>query len=447
MAFLKGILATTVVASALLAAPALAQRLPPIISTAGDDPGFVDAGLGGFAPIDGRGYSISGSFTTLYDSNILRTGQGQQPRPGAQESDFRMTPVITARVGLPVGRQQLFAGASVGADIFAANGELNRIRFIGGGGINLRAGSRCTSTIGGNYSSRQLILTDVADTIPNAQETLSYGITANCQGPTGIGVGVTVRQSNTSNSAPGREGFNLNSLIISPNLSYSRPMLGTFTLSGSVNYVTYPNRFILTTEGQFLEDAVNIYSGRIGYQRNIGTRLNFGVGLSYFESSPQPDTILVEFGGLGIFFPTDRPSVSGLGYDASLTYTPSGRISATVNFGRNSTASPNVGALFQVVTLFGADINYTLGSSMRLGFGGTYTTRDYENSFVTVEQPLPRLQDKIGRVYGKLTYSPPRPWDVSLLLAYQTRASQPDIYSFNSFSAVLTLSFEFGRTS
>lgn len=447
MAFVKGILATALVAAALLSAPALAQRLPPVISTAGDDPGFVDAGLGGFAPIQGRGYSINASFSTLYDTNILRSGEGQQPRPGSSEADFRMTPVVTGRIGLPIGRQQLFAGASVGTDIFASNGDLNRVRFIVGGGLNLRAGSRCTSTIGSNFSSRQLLLSEVAEVIPNVQETLSYGITANCQSQTGLGFGVTVRQSSTSNSAPGRTGFDLNSLLISPNISYGRPSLGYFSIGGSINYVTYPERFIITTDGEFKEDAVHIISGRIGYQRAVGTRLNVTAGLSYFESAPQPNVILVEFSDLEVFFPTDRPAVSGLGYDASVTYTPSGRLSGTVNFSRNSTASANVGALFQVVTLFGADINYVLGRSMSMSFGATYTIRDYEDSFVTVEQPQPRTQDKIGRVYGQITYSPPRPWDVSLVLAYQNRISNPDIYSFNSFSALVTLSFEIGRTS
>jgi hypothetical protein len=447
MAFLKGILATGLVASALIAVPVQAQRAAPMIATAGDDPGFAEAGLTTLAAIDGRGYSLAADFVTMYDGNMLRIGDGQVLRPGQQKADVRMTPTVTGRIGVPIGRQQLFAGASVGGDVYANNGQLNSFRLIAGGGLNLRAGSRCTSTIAADYTSRQLLLSDVADTIPNVQDTFSYGISASCQAPAGLGAMITVRQINTGNSSAARTGFDLNSLVISPSLTYFRPALGSFSLFATINYVSYPNRFVLTPEGMVEEDAVNIFSTGINYSRTLGSRMSFGVGLNYFQSAPQPQTILAEDSDLEIFFPTDRPTVSGLGYNASLTYTPSGRLQGTLSASRNSTASPNVGAQFQIVTLFGADINYTLNRSIVLGFGGTYSIRDYENSFVTIDQPLPRAQDKISRVYGRISYSPPRPWNLSLLLAYQNRASLPEIYSFGSFSAVLSLSIDFQRTS
>lgn len=447
MEYFKGILATAAVASALLALPALAAPRPAIIATAGDDPGFVDTGLTSFDPIAGRGYSIDARLATLYDSNILRLGEGQTPRPGSEQADFRISPIVTGRIGVPIGRQQFFAGATIGADLYASNTQLNRPRFIAGGGLNLRAGTRCTSQIAANYSSRQMLLSDIADVIPNNQETLSYGFSANCQAPAGIGAGITVQKISTSNSAPSRVGFDVNSLLISPSISYARPALGTFSLSASLNYVTYPERFILTTEGQLQEDAVNIFSGRLGYQRQLGTRFNLTAGISYLQSTPQPNVILAEDAELEILFPTDRSTFSGMGYDASLQYTPSPRLSATLAFSRNTSASPNVGALYQVANLFGLDINYTLGSSFILGIGGTYSLRDYEDSFVTVDQPQPREQDRIGRVYGRITYSPPRPWSVSLLVAYQDRVSVPVIYSYDSFSALLSLSFQFGRQS
>jgi hypothetical protein len=447
MANIKGMLAKAVIVSCVAALPAYAAVRPPVISTAGDDPEFNNTGLTTIAPIDGRGYSLNAQFDTLYDSNMLRLGNGFALRPGTQRADVRMSPMVTGRVGVPIGRQQFFAGVLIGGDIFAANGQLNRHRIIAGGGLNLAAGRACTATIAADFASRNILLSDVAELIPNAQDTLGYGLSANCATSTGLGAGITVRQINTTNSAPSRIGFDVNSTLISPQISYGRPTLGQFSLTANLNYVTYPQRTILTTDGLIENDRVNIFSGRFGYQRMLGTRLSLTAGISYLQSSPQPNVILQEDSELGFFFPLERSSFSGMGYDASVSYTPSPRLSAIVAFSRNSSASPNVGALYQVNTRFGADINYQLGSSIRLGLGGSYLINDYEGSFTSPTETIPRSKDNIGRVYGRISYTPPRPWEVSLLLAYQSRVSDPAEFSFDSFSALLSLSFTFGRQS
>jgi hypothetical protein len=256
-----------------------------------------------------------------------------------------------------------------------------------------------------------------------------------------------LRRIDTGNSAPGRESFDVNSSIISPYISYSRPTLGSFSLTGSMNYVTYPQRYILTTEGVVENDGVNIFSTRFGYSRMLGTRISMEAGISYLQSAPQPQTIVAEDAELGIFFPLERSKFSGTGYDFSLSYTPGTRISTTVAFSRDAKASANVGALYQIQTAFGADVNYRLGASFLLGLGGTYTIREYVDSFVSPAEEVPRLQDNIGRVYGRVTYNPPKFYSVSLVLAYQNRSSDPVQYSFDSFSALLTVSLNFGRNS
>lgn len=447
MAFFNGIGAKAAVIALVASAPAFALVRPPVIETAGDDEGFSSTGLTSFAPIEGRGYTLKASLSTLYDGNILRIGDGFQPRPGAQRSDFRLTPLVTGNIGLPIGRQQFFAGASIGYDGYVANTDLNRTRFIAGGGFNFHAGSRCTATVASNYSSRQILVSQLSEQIPNNRTELSYGLSASCQLPSGLGAGVTLRRIETGNSAPGREAFNINSSLVSPYISYGRPTLGTFSLTANLNYVSYPNRTILDTNGMVQQDGANIFSGRFGYQRAIGSRLTLGAGISYLSSQPQPQVILAEDAELGILFPLNRPNFSGGGYDFTVTYTPSPRLGTTLAFSREATASPNVGALYQVVSAYGIDVNYQLGAAINVGLGGTYTIRDYSGSFVSPGELLPRLQDNISRVYGRLTYSPPRIYSVSMTLAYQNRNSDPVEYSFDSFSALLTISLKFGRDS
>jgi hypothetical protein len=381
---------------------------------------------------------------TLYDSNILRLGEGQIPRPDQQKADFRVSPVATATMSLPIGRQQFFAGAQAGADFFGANEQLNRARYALGGGLNVSAGSRCTGQVAANYSSRQFLLSEESEVIPNARNTLSYGASASCQSPAGLGVGVTLRQINNSNGAPGRVAFNVNSTLISPFISYGRPTLGTFSLTANLNYVTYPERQILTPDGEIKNDGANIFTGTLSYQRSLGSKLQLGAGISYLQSNPQPLTILAEDAELGILFPLDRTSFSGLGYNLSVNYTPGSRLSGSLYWSRQANASVAVGALFTVATAFGADINYQLGSSFTLGMGGTYTNRDYSASFSSPTEVVPRVSDDISRVYGRINFNPPKLYNVSFIVAYQNRVSNPVRYSFNSFSALLSIAFDFG---
>ncbi len=447
MAFIGRKAAGLILLTLAWAVPALAAPLPPVIDRAADDPNYADSGLVFFSPVVGRGYNLNASVVTLYDSNIIRLGDGQLPRPGAQKSDVRVSPVVSGNIGVPIGRQQFFVGALLGADFYGANTQLNRERYALGGGFNLSAGASCTGTVAANYTSRQIVVSDQSESVPNARTVLNYGLTAGCQSPAGLGAGVTLQRIDTGNSAAGREAFDVNSVIISPYLSYSRPTLGRFSLTANINYVTYPNRIILTPDGSLQEDGTNIFSARLGYQRTLGSRLQLTAGVSYLETNPQPQTILAEDAELGILFPLDRAKFSGMGYDLQVTYTPGSRLAGALYFARDVRASPNVGALYQVNTAYGLDINYQLGRAITLGMGGTYTIRDYAAGFGSPTEVVPRDKDNIGRVYGRITYATPRLFNISLLLAYQNRNSDPAIYSFDSFSAVLTISFDFGRNS
>lgn len=423
-------------------------------NAAGDDPGFANSGLTTVSPVDGRGYRLEANVRTLYDSNILRNGDGIAMRPGAVREDYRISPTVTGAIGFPIGRQQLFVGAEVGRDYYVNNTQLNRNRYAVGGGVNLRAGTRCTGTLAADFNSRLALFSELAELIPNVQERLTYGASAQCQGPIGIGFGGSVRRIQTRNDNPSRQQFDLDSTVFSPNISYALGNIGRFSLSGSLNQVNYLRRTVTAIDGSNIEDGVDILSGRFGYERQLGSRFSIALGLSYLESKPQPTTVLVPVGitsppaAPGIILgPTDRSTFSGLGYDGSISYRPSPRIAATFNAGRNVSASANVGAQYQVQSNFGLDLDYRLGSAITLGSGITYDKQSYFNSFLTPDERQRRVEDKITRVYGSVNYAPVKLYALSMLVAYQDRKSLPVDYSFNSFSVLLSLRVKIGRES
>ncbi len=439
---------TALAAVVIMASPAHAAP-----STAGDDAGFADAGLTTVAPVVGRGFFIRPSMRTRYDSNMLRLGDGFTPSNGGQRHDLQISPLVSASLGLPIGRQQVFVAGSLGRDIYVNNNQLNRNRYSLGAGVNIRAASRCTATAAVDLNSRQALITEVAELVPNLQETLSYGATALCQSPAGLGFGAAVRRIEFRNDAVARRPLDYNSLAFNGQLSYALGNIGRFSASGALTKIEYKNRPIILPGGNADTDALDILSGRFGFQREIGSRLSLNLGFSYLESRPVPKTVLQLSPAVppalpgAVLAPFSREKFSGLGYDGAIIYRPSSRLTATLQANRNVQASANVLAQYQVFTSIGGDLDYRLGSAISIGGGATFDKRKYFTGILLPNVTGRRVQDDISRVYGNIGYAPVKLYTLGLELSYQKRKSLPVEFSFDSFAAILSLRVNFGRES
>ena len=436
--------AASIVTLSIVTAPAMAAVSAP--STAGDDVASENRALGAVASVLGR-FRIDGTMNTLYDSNMLRVGDGIRLAPGTQKSDFRFSPGVTLSTALPFGRQQFFASGTLGRDIYANNTQLNRNRYAVDGGINWRLGTRCSGVADIDYESRQQLLSELSVVEPNKQNTFSYGASANCQANAGIGFGGSVRRIEVRNDSVARIPFDADSWVFSPQISYGSPNLGQFSISGSWTNADYPERPILTTDLALDTDGVKIVSGRFGYERGLGSRLQVKAGVSYIEVDPQPRDILVVVPAPPppLFAVQSREKSSNLGFDLAVVYRSGSRLSGTVSANRRATASVNVGAQYQLIQAYGLDIDYRMNQAISLGTGITYDQRDYRNSFISAQEPLLRLQDKITRVYGSINYAPVALYSVGFELSYQDRKSNPAEYSYDAVAALLRLRVSFGR--
>ena len=445
--------ALALVGTALAAVVIMASPAHAAPSTAGDDAGFADAGLTTVAPVVGRGFFIRPSMRTRYDSNMLRLGDGFTPSNGGQRHDLQISPLVSASLGLPIGRQQVFVAGSLGRDIYVNNNQLNRNRYSLGAGVNIRAASRCTATAAVDLNSRQALITEVAELVPNLQETLSYGATALCQSPAGLGFGAAVRRIEFRNDAVARRPLDYNSLAFNGQLSYALGNIGRFSASGALTKIEYKNRPIILPGGNADTDALDILSGRFGFQREIGSRLSLNLGFSYLESRPVPKTVLQLSPAVppalpgAVLAPFSREKFSGLGYDGAIIYRPSSRLTATLQANRNVQASANVLAQYQVFTSIGGDLDYRLGSAISIGGGATFDKRKYFNGILLPNVTGRRVQDDISRVYGNIGYAPVKLYTLGLELSYQKRKSLPVEFSFDSFAAILSLRVNFGRES
>lgn len=383
--------------------------------------------------IQGRAWRLSGRLNTLYDSNIIRRVDG--------EGAVRLSPLVSGGIGMPVGRQQLFFGALYGRDIVFTQERLNRGRNGVGGGVAWRAGSACSGVIGAERFERLSLMTEQAELVDNVQTAVTVAGSIGCQTPTGIGFGGSVEHRTLINSLDSRSPFDLRSTVYAPNISYGTPTLGQFSLTASFNSTTYPNRSIATSNG-IVDDGIRIMSGRIGYQRNFGTRLQLGLGASYLKTTPQPDNQLAVVDNQVVTVPRD--DFSGSGYDATISYQPSSRLTVGLQASRNVRVSPNVGALFIVRSDFGADLAYRMNPAMSLGAGARLTKSNYKESFST-DGEAARISDNTKRFYANFNYSPVKLYTVSLQVAHQLRRSDPEEFNFDSTSVRLTLVVNLGR--
>lgn len=382
-------------------------------------------GNGAKDAVAGRGFSLEGALSSLYDSNILR--DGGRFSQGRSRGDFLFTPTATLRAGLPFGRQQLFGTVIVGRDFYARNTDFDRTRLNIGGGLNLAAGPTCQGSLFAQYSEQQGRQLDLVNNIPNKQQDTVYQANAGCGRARGFGFGGGFTRLETGNGNPLYRLFDSQTSTFTANTRFNGGQIGTLTISGTYSDVSYPNRqgaVIATGRG----DGVKVYSGQVAYRRDIGPSISANLGVSYIDVRPKQTA--------GIFA---APGYSGPGFDVSLTYHPGVRLSGTLSATRNVTASSNVGASYAIDGSYALDLNYKLSSRLNAAVGGSINSRDYRGSFTSAIDPVARGNDTLHRGYASLSYSPTRLYSVDLTVAQQGRRSTPDDFNFDSTSASVTL--------
>ncbi len=435
----------TVAAMLGAAATADAQITQNPVSVAGDDIPIENGALSILGSVVG-GLRIDGRLSTLYDSNIFRIGEGF-PGQTREKADFRFSPAATLSYGTAVGRQDVYLSGTLGRDFYARNSDRNRNYYSANGGVNWRLGSRCSGDLSATYSNRQQLFSEQSLASPNVQESVSFGGSANCRTATGLGFGGAIRHNTSRNDSIDRQQFDTDSTSFSPQISYGTPVLGQFSLSGSLTQVTYPERLVFTSPTAREKDGVEILSGRFGYQRGLGGRLSTNFGVSYYDVKPQPRDILIPVAlapGVTVLVPQSRQTNSNLGFDAGISYNSGSRLTAELTARKSAQASLNVGAQYQVIQAIAGTVGYRINRAMNFSTGLSYTQRDYRNSFISVEEPERRVQDKISRVFAGVAYTPSSLYSVSGELSYQDRKSNPDTYSYNSVAAILRLRVGFG---
>jgi hypothetical protein len=419
--------------------PAAAQVInpnnqPPSVRDNDDGPIRAGAGLPGLAGFPGRGLHLGFSVVSRYESNVSR---------GAVADDgFRVRPQIDAGYGLNVGRQGVFVQGSLARDmIFGTDGLPNRNRYQLGAGVDYQL-SRCSGQAGASWQRSLAFQSDATAFGAFQQERTNFGLSATCR----LGAALSINGSVTRGIAETEVGFgtafNVNSWSYSAGLGFGSAAFGQLSLTASQTDSQMPGRLIVTPQGIF-DDGLRQRSVRLGYSRQLGSRINFALGASYLSTVPSTDTQVLLIDDVLQLVPRD--TFNGLGYDASLDFRLSPRIALQLTTGRSSFANPQVGARFTVSDNYAASVIFTPNPRYTFVAGYNRRNNDYRGGFSSQLDPFVRLSDKLDRIFLQASARLGQRLRLGLDVTHNQRRSNPALLNFSSTGVGLSLNFDLGR--
>jgi hypothetical protein len=417
---------------ALSGGPGLAQVLPPSAAPTGVqiDPGRVfgdDAEfLGGLDVLAGFGFNITAALQTEWSNNFARGDEDEPLRNGLESrSDWRFSPSVSVSAGRPIGRQQIFANASLGRDFYARNTLLDKNRIAIDGGVNWTLGTRCTGRVQGGWRKRGTQLATFEEVVPSTTERTTFFASAACRTAGGLAPSISYDRYNVKNrtdeDAPegvqDRSFSDVEAQGVNGSLGYSLGSRGQVGVQGNWRRFEYPNQFLDTgeTNGSTITGATFFANYR------VGTSITANGSLGFSKVSPESS--------LGEDF-------SGTVWNIGLNYSGP-RIGASISTGRNVNGSTGGSGNYRISRFLSANVSYR--ASERLSAAAGYAHGNSDNRGVS-EIPDTEIisNSKSNRFFVGADYRFNRILSFGVDLNHQRRSSEPSEFSYSATSILFS---------
>lgn len=375
-----------------------------------------------------RRINIGAATSVAYDDNVARSSPERAAARGISQDDIFFRPGLTVDVLVPLGRQSVTLVGDVGYTFYVENTRLNRERINLLGAAALRF-AQCDGGLNASFSRQQSDLEDLVfgpgldESIVNTQTTTTIGGSATCGSAVGLRPTGSVSYTRARNSGGRRGRTDFNSLTLSGGVSFSRPVLGTLTLSGSYTTTDYPER------DQFIGIANNgydVYAGTASLQRNIGARLSGTIQVGYSDVKPRDEGV---------------PGYSGLTWNVNLSARVSERLQVNGALGQAVQASNLISSSFFINKTASLDASYFFGDRLIFSPGISWRERDIRGETGVLGPVLGG--DKTSTIHADLSYRQSDRLSFGLILAHVRRDAEAEFYDYTSNRATISARLSF----
>ena len=365
--------------------------------------------------------------TGTYDSNVSRSSPAIATLRNLQLKDYLFTPGASLSYTQPFGRQVAYISADGGYTFYKRNTQLNSVRGSVNGGVLTTVGI-CKQAIVAGYRVAQNELSNIdVGKVNNLQEATNLGLGLQCATPQGLGGQVFAQRTDTFNSVKIRRDSDTTTEMLSTQLQYGRPSLGTFSLGFSYAGVEFPNRI---TPGRPVGDGFFTQGYSLGYQRQFGKRLSVtGTGARTFLKR--------EFAPTGV-----DQSFSSNTYSLDATSGLGSRIDFSAHLARAITPSQQLGKTYDKSTQKALIANYRPGRT--LSFSAGVSRQNIDSNLDTAVQIGPVVTSaRTDSVFGSMTYSPNKTWSLVLNVRQEDRKANLPDFNYTSTRVGLTAQASF----
>jgi len=354
----------------------------------------------------------------VYDSNVF---QLNETRFSGDRSDTIVSPAIGVSFDRTIGRNNLSVTADLGYEFHRRFKSLDQADVSVSGRGSLGVTALCAVSPSGTWTVQQN--NPGTGAVKNSQAAQNYSATLSCQRPFGLFPSITASYQSTTNSQELLSLFDQHTASVSGGIGYALPAVGTLLISVGTTSIRQPNR--RSVDGA--ADGSDVFNLGASFDRAVAPRLSFSVGARYLSVDPLRAT---------------TQDYVGAGYNASVNYHPSPRVSLVASASRDVSGTGDVAVSYVLASNYGltGTVNLSQLTSFNLAAQRFHRTYRGENPIFF---PVARGSESGASLTGSLSHTLAHRVQLSAFATYTNLDARSDYYDYKRFQMGLSAGARF----
>ena len=354
-------------------------------------------------------FAVAPRVGVLYDSNVF---QLNDDRFSGDRSDTVLSPAIDLSFNRTIGRNSLAVNADLAYDLHRRFKALDQFNIAASGRGTLAVSAFCVASPTGSVSVQQNNRSGNGAT-KNSQANQVYAATLSCRRPFGLYPSISVSYQSVTNGQELLEAFDQHTLSVSGGIGYAVPTLGSVLLSVGGTRIRQPNRALL--DG--MEGGSNVVNAGLTIDRAVAPRLSFSASARYLSVKP---------------LRASTQDFAGPGYNATVDFHPSRRVSVIASVSRDVTGSGDAAVSYVLSSSYGLTGAFTLSTLTSFNLSAQHFDRDYRGED-PIYFPVLRGSERGETFTASVSRSVGRRVQLSAFANYTRLDARSDFYDYRRF--------------